>query len=345
MIGNMNKNCVAKWTGKIFCKSDKNGTSIRKRRFENVMERAGKISKFDALGLTSLVRLVSMPLQACALLSVVYQSRHEARGVFRLENMFGSLHVQMTPDGKTISDLINIKPERYRLNLGRDPILAVPWHEDRFINALAHIGYARKFGKWIEEPSNHIVNLLQPFGVALVGGGNHSLTAGIANSEGTVVTGEVIDLSPLYEYVRYDGVHMLRIHDGAKLWEPIEEEFGILFEIGRLMVEHGVCYDVPLVTEGTNHDLKNGFIYYRVVVDDKDTGYTLSDSGADRTLLQAGIQPRSDQGRSILVNGEPFMLMHHDHKRQVRLEHYERRPLIDNLEDVTFPPDPFYGDD
>jgi len=316
MVGNMNKNRVAKWTGKIFRKSGENGTSIRKRRFENVIERAGKISKFDALGLSSLVRLVSMPLQACAMLSVVYQSRHEVRGIFRLENMFGSLHVQITPDGKTISDLISIKPERYRLNLGRDPILAVPWHEDRFINALAHIGYARKSGKWIEEPTNHIVNLLLPFGVALVGGGNHSLTAGIANSEGAVVTGEVI-----------------------------EEEFGILFEIGRLMVEHGACYDVPLVTESTNHELKNGFIYYRVIVDDKDTGYTLSDSGADRTLLQAGIQPRSAQGRSILVDGEPFMLVHHGHERQIRLEHYERRPLIDNLEDVTFPPDPFYGDD
>jgi len=333
------------WVKRLLDHPESNREVIRRKRFENVMGRARAIAKADPLGLSSMVRLIARPLQARAMVSVAYQTRHGARGAFDPSNLIGSLCAHVTPDGKTISDLIEAKAERYRLILGRDPVLAVPWNEDRLKNALAHIGYARTLGKWTEDTGNHAVSLWLPFGIAFVSGGNHSLAAGIVNAEGTVVTREVVDCSPLYEHVRYDGVGMIRIHDGVKLCEPIEEEFGILFEIGRLMVEHGVCYDIPPAANNQNDSQKEDFMYYRVFFDNKDTGYTLSDSGATRMLRQAGIPPESDQARSILVKSEPFTITRHGDERQVRLEYYVRRPLNDDLKNVTLPSVSFYGDD
>jgi len=313
--------------------------TVRRERFDNVMRRARSVAAADPLGLSSLVRLIAAPLQARATTSLVFQSAHGARSAYDLSGLFGSLSARVTVEGLTIDQVsMRLTEARYRLRLGRDPILAVPWSDSSLTNAIANIGHSRRMGEWRAD-FNHKVELLLPFGLTLVHGGNHSLAAGITNAEGTVVAETVIDLAPLYAHVRYDGVSMIRIHDGYRLWEPIDEELGILFEIGRLMVEYRVRYDAQMATanESDNDEGSESFpICYRVLVDGQDTGYSLSGSGATRALLQAEIEPGSAEARSVIVDGAAFT--HRTRAgadRRVALEHYGRRPLVHDLERVA----------
>ncbi|MCK2119850.1 DUF6710 family protein [Pseudomonas aeruginosa] len=125
-----------------------------------------------------------------------------AGGAYDLADFFGSPFARVTAVGETVDDMVDRSaPELYRLCLGRDPVLAVPWTRSRLVNALAHIGQARRMGDWRAD-INHRMELLLPFGLALVHGGNHSLAAGIANAEGTLVTEVVTELSPLYAHLR-----------------------------------------------------------------------------------------------------------------------------------------------
>ncbi|MFZ4823949.1 hypothetical protein CQW32_04820 [Pseudomonas putida] len=339
MTANTNGGRRANWLGRVFRRHLAEHETIRRERFENVMRRARSVAAADPLGLSSLVRLIAASLQARATTSLVFQSAHGARSAYDLSDLFGSLSARVTVEGLTVDQVgVRLTEARYRLRLGRDPILAVPWSESSLTNAIANIGHSRRMGEWRAD-FNHKVELLLPFGLTLVHGGNHSLAAGITNAEGTVVAETVIDLAPLYAHVRYDGVSMIRTHDGYRLWEPIDEELGILFEIGRLMVEHRVRYDAQMVTANESNSDEGGEsfpICYRVLVDGQDTGYSLSGSGATRALLQAEIEPGSAEARSVIVDGAAFT--HRTRAgadRWVALEHYGRRPLVHDLERVA----------
>lgn len=338
----VNKGWVRKliWMRGLFRPRSAVRMADRRERFENVMAMAKDVAAADPLGLSTMVRLIAAPLHARAMASAAYQPLHKARSAFDLSDFIGLTSV--TPDGLSAESLIRRSiPGRYRLRLGRDPILSVPWKRPCLANAVANIGHARRLGQW-RARSNHKVELLLPFGLGLVHGGNHSLAAGIANAEGTVIAQDVTDLSPLYEHLRYDGMSMVRTHDGCRLWEPIEEEFGILFEIGRLMVEQGVRYDVQAVAEDEDDgsaERENFPICYRVSFDGKDTGYSLSSSGATRALLQAGVESGSAEARSVILDGKAFTYRNREGKEvRVELEHYGRRPLVDDLKHVIHMP-------
>lgn len=327
------------WLGRVFRRRLAEHEAIRRERFENVMRRARSVAAADPLGLSSLVRLIAAPLQARATTSLVFQHAHGAHSAYDLSDFFGSLLARVTAEGLTVDQVsVHLTEARYRLRLGRDPVLAVPWSESSLTNAIANIGYSRRMGEWRVD-FNHKVELLLPFGLALVQGGNHSLAAGITNAEGTVVAETVTDLAPLYAHVRYDGLSMIRTHDGYRLWEPIDEELGILFEIGRLMVEHRVRYDAQVATDKESNSDESGEsfpICYRVLVDGQDTGYSLSGSGATRALLQAEIEPGSAEARSVIVDGAAFThRTRAGEDRRVVLEHYGRRPLVHDLERVA----------
>ncbi|WP_191833827.1 DUF6710 family protein [Pseudomonas fluorescens] len=329
------------WLGRVFRRRLAEHAAIRRERFEHVMARARAVAALDPLGLSSMVRLIAAPLQARAITSLVFRPEHGARGAYDLGDFFGSQLVPVTAEGGTPGQLsMRLQDARYRLRLGRDPILAVPWSEPRLTNAIANIGHSRCMGEWRAD-FNHKVELLLPFGLALVHGGNHSLAAGITNAEGTVVAETVTDLAPLYDHVRYDGVSMVRTHDGHRLWEPIDEELGILFEIGRLMLEHGVRYDAQVAADNESNSDESGEsfpICYRVLIGGQDTGYSLSGSGATRALLKAGIESGSARARSVIVEGAAFTHRNRaGEDRRVVLEHYGRRPLVDDLERVTHP--------
>lgn len=222
-----------------------NSSKNRKDRFEQVMSFANMIAAQNPTGLLPLLRLVASTLQSYFITSSIYRQLHSAPDNPELESLFFSYDYPLNEKKQTLWDLpLSLKDVRYSLKLGRDPLLAVPWHRNRLSSTLCNIGTSRDSGPWSYDPLNHYVQLLLPFGLGLVHGGNHSITAGIVNAEGTLLTESVTDLSPLYEFVKYDGIAFIRRADGYQLSTPHHEEPGILFEIGRLMVEHGITYDV-----------------------------------------------------------------------------------------------------
>lgn len=72
----------------------------------------------------------------------------------------------------------------------------------------------------------------------MVGGGNHSIAAGILGQEGYLVPADVMDLSPLFDRVDCDGIHFLDKQTRQPIARVANERMGAFFEIGRLMSTH-----------------------------------------------------------------------------------------------------------
>lgn len=181
------------------------GKSERQARFKSVLELAHDISQRDPGGLTSLVRLVARPLQARGISSAAFSAEHEALDAYTFSTLFFNDSLVVTPDGRRAHELIGHPDTRYGLRLAIDPILPVPWLRPRIESALATIGFGRSQGDWSYDASNHFATLVLPFGIALVTGGNHSITARIVNGEGVIESTQIDDVSHLYDHVHYDG--------------------------------------------------------------------------------------------------------------------------------------------
>ena len=160
------------------------------------------------------------------------------------------------------------------------------------------------------------------------------MAAGIADGEGFVTSTDVQDLSPLYPHVRYDGLSFLRTHDGARLSQPEDEEPGMLFEIGRLMTEHGVntgieWIDPDIVPEPS---LSGGDIYYKVLINGHDAGVALTPSGAALELRRAGLQEGTVQWNQAL-HGESTLFRYNRHgdKETIELRWSMRRRVVNDL--------------
>lgn len=286
----------------------KQKVSERKARFQHVMDVAHEICTRDPMGLGALLRLVASPLQVRTITASVHVAPHKARRHQQFHEFFFRDTLPISSDGKSAREIAPRRTDqRYRLRLGTDPVLAVPWHRNRLATALATIGFAKSKGAWRKDP-NHSVCVLLPLGIGIVSSGNHSLTAGIVNGEGYVDSSEVQDLVPLYSHVKYDGNAFVRSHNGTILSEPVDEEPGMLFEIGRLMIEHNVSPEVDLQNEcsveAIARPIDNGL--YLVYLDGKDSGIAVTPSGAERTLHQAGLSTGTLEWSQALHNAAPF---------------------------------------
>jgi len=326
-MNKLENNFLGKWFKNYYqqqeaAQNEKN----QKERFEQFKKFAENVAKEDPAALSVLVRMVAKSLQMRLLPEVSYNLKY-ALDAINLFSFLGKKNEVITPDNQTIDDLtIRIygednKKAKYLLQLKRDPIFAKPQNKDNLISSLVSYGYGRRNGAWQEDP-NHRVSLLLPFGVGIVIGGNHSIAAGIINGEGELTTDEVIDLSQLYEYIEYDGVNMLRKHNKKQFFKPQAEELGILFDLGRLMLKNNVVYDAP---KAKQIHIKEGEhpICYKVFVDEKDTGFSLSQNGANKVIEQTGYDEKhiTVEGKNFIFNG-----------RQISLKHYTAIIIYDDLE-------------
>ncbi|OBX34993.1 hypothetical protein A8U91_04056 [Halomonas elongata] len=224
-----------------FFKSKKSASFGRRERFENVMQMAREVANRDPHSLSTVVRWVTYPLQARVINSVVTSNDHCARAGYKLVDQLSVPWCSVVDDnGNKACDFIEKSKTEFQVFLGKDPVLAWPWSRNSATSAMAHYGHGKSGGDWCQDPLNHKVSMVLPFGVCIVNGGNHSLSAGVANSEGKVITDNSVDISPLYDHVKYDGESLVRICDGVVLRTPVDEEVGMLFEIGRLMKDCGV---------------------------------------------------------------------------------------------------------
>jgi hypothetical protein len=74
-----------------------------------------------------------------------------------------------------------------------------------------------------------------PWGISFVGGGNHSIAAGIIGGGGYVTPAEVYDMSALLDMVQCDGQHYRETSTQNVLADVSDERVAAVFEIGRLM--------------------------------------------------------------------------------------------------------------
>lgn len=317
--------------------SGKKKIAERKARFQQVMELASDITEIEPNGLGALVRLISAPLQAMTTTSAAHATLHAARQADRFGDLFFSEMQPITIDCKTAYEIApRCKNHTYRLRLGVDPVLATPWHRDRLASALATIGFGKRQGAWRQD-TNHRVSVLLPFGLGIVSGGNHSMTAGIANGEGHVNSTEVHNLTPLYPHVQYDGIDFLRSHDGTFLSRPTAEEPGLLFEIGRLMLKHSVAPCVePLSSASTpESSLSGGDGYYIVRLNGQDAGVALTPSGAVLTLHQAGLNKGTPEWDQALRSEMPFVRTNVSGNAEIiQLQWRIRRQVVNDLRRV-----------
>lgn len=227
-------------------------TQERLHRFQKLMRAVDEIVEINKFALSSLTRSVARSLQTRRLTKALQAHQHAALVSADFDKLFFPTYRPITPDGQSLDDMIyqqtDVPDKKYfRLRLAKDVVLPWAWHRSRLVTALATIGESKKKGKWRSD-HNHRVQLLLPFGLGLVHGGNHSLVAGIVDGEGEVIA-ESLDIGVAYKHIAYDGFAFRRIHDGKVLNAPIEEEPGILFEIGRRMLDLGVQYDADATAE------------------------------------------------------------------------------------------------
>lgn len=308
----------------------------RRSRFQQVMELAHKVAEIDPHGLCTLLRLMAAPLQAITITSAAHAKPHGARQADRFGELFFSESIPLSVDGKSAYELApSHSGQKYRLHLGVDPILATPWRRDRLADAVATIGFGKSQGAWRQD-NNHKVSVLLPIGLGIVNGGNHSLAAGIANGEGHVDSTEVHDLAPLYPHVQYDGIAFVRSHDGAVLSQPSDEEPGMLFEIGRLMLRHNVApYVEPIITTTPEPLLSGGDGYYIVLLNGHDAGVALTPGGAALTLRQAGLNKGDPEWNQVLHSEVPFTRINSRGETEIiQLQWRIRRQVVNDLKHV-----------
>jgi hypothetical protein len=205
----------------------------RKRRsqFENIMDMAREIAQRNPAALHDLVNLLLRPYQAEALVGVVENAAHQAPPSIVSSSFFFDDR-RITPLSYGIG--VKLAPDAFRVNLAKDTILPWPWNRQRIASALAHIGRGKSMGKWRQDP-NHQVMLWLPWGISFVGGGNHSIAAGIIAREGEVTPGEVYDMSALLDLVDCDGRYYRETSSQKTIAWVDDERIAAVFEIGRLM--------------------------------------------------------------------------------------------------------------
>lgn len=219
------------------------------KKFEKILTYAQLLADM-ANGITEnhplldVVRILGRPLQTQYLTQILFTERlaQDVPAIDWRHFMFG-IYDEITVDGKITLDLMEqIEDVEKEIILGRDLILPCPWDRARSINSLVNIGKNRIMGEWKQDFLNHDVTLWLPMGIAWVGGGNHSIAAGIIKSTGKIKPEYIYDIRKVYDYVYCDGKNYIRKDDG-KIIAPVNNiEFAAIFEIGRIMIERGISF-------------------------------------------------------------------------------------------------------
>ncbi len=208
----------------------------RQAEFTNLVALALEVAADNPRGLIDVVRLYMRPLQTSLLLSCALRPLHGAMDEIAPYQLFmPGVRMELTDHCR----YPKLDADSYVVDLAKDPVLPCPWHRDRYVSALATIGSEKKSGAW-EQDNNHSVAVLLPWGIACVFGGNHSIASGILCAEGSITPVEAWDMSGLLDKVRCDGLNYIEVDGDKPVCAMHDPKIGAVFEIGRLMREHGI---------------------------------------------------------------------------------------------------------
>jgi hypothetical protein len=198
--------------------------------FNNLMEFAAELADANPSALPDLVRMYLRPLQAEMLVDVAKKGAIKDVPSIDNRDFFWSGQCRIFDQLRRTR-----RHKKIEIRLNRDVILPWPWERGRLIRTLASIGSGRAWGKWKQDDMNHLVHVWLPWGIPFVGGGNHSIAAGILAGEGKIVPTEIHDMSAVFKIVKCDGMDYIDKRDGREI-APVEDpRIAAIFEIGRLM--------------------------------------------------------------------------------------------------------------
>lgn len=141
------------------------------------------------------------------------------------------------------------------INLQSSAIIPWVWNKSRLIDCIKYIGTEEN--PWQLDDSNHRVKFLFPMCYTVVYGGNHSLTTGILKGSNVEFKEEsYYDLSHVYKEIRYKKGFFYTPNGKFKLSDN-ERITGILFEIGRMILNSGFTYDDYITKYQNKYDPKS----------------------------------------------------------------------------------------
>lgn len=126
------------------------------------------------------------------------------------------------------------------IDIALNPTLSFPWNFERLANSLSTIGsnISQPFNY---QESNHFNNtLIFPINLLIIGNGYHSSFSGIYDSTAILPAHHVLDISPLYCDIYFDGIAYRHTKCHHILESPLNKSAGIIYEIGRLLTEQNL---------------------------------------------------------------------------------------------------------
>lgn len=129
-----------------------------------------------------------------------------------------------------------------KIELKKEVILPWPWNIERLSNSMCNFGSELFCKDWKEDPTNHFIELWLPFGISWVNGGNHSITTGILQGEGSI-TPTAYDISDYYDRVYCDGEYYRLRSNNSKLSKVYNVEFAAIYEIGRIIRSERIIFN------------------------------------------------------------------------------------------------------
>ena len=206
--------------------------------FNGMMDFAREVEQQDPRGLLSVIRILGKEILSNQLIWRINSKK------FRYTNtepdwLFLPRCTKIGPAGESYLHLCPDLMVKKRIDLAKDLVIPSPWEPRRLANCIASIGQDRKWGKWKYDKNNHYVEFWEPLGLAWGTNGNHSITAGIIAANGKLPVKVYRNIALLYKYVFCDGKNYVDRH-GKVLNKVNSIEFAAIFEIGRMLVNHGV---------------------------------------------------------------------------------------------------------
>lgn len=224
-------------TEEIIINENSDKLNSQKEKFNRIMQFAYDLEAENPSALFDLVRVLIKPYQSMYLVSAIENENYTTPKINML-NFFMSQTTNLT----TIKQK-KLNNNDFLVHLNKDPIL--PWpkvHRD-YIYCLKNIGKNKCLGEWTQDHNNeknHIVSIWQPWGIAFVEGGNHSIATGIIVGEGTVIPDAVYDVGFLLDEMMCDGENYICLKTN-KILSPVNYiHIGAIFEIGRLLKKHNI---------------------------------------------------------------------------------------------------------
>lgn len=119
------------------------------------------------------------------------------------------------------------------------PILSIPWKVNSLCGCFVAIGGTSR--PFQEDKSSHCPNtFIYPLNTIHISNGRHSMLVGILEGTGVITIDQILDISESYQSIYFDGTYF-RFKRGNKILKksPLVE-FGIMYEIGRLIKENNL---------------------------------------------------------------------------------------------------------